>query len=235
MLERFKAVFFDAGGTLFHPYPSVGEIYCEVASRYGCRADAGTIERAFKDIWLRRDGLADLANHCDEKIEKKWWRELVLEVFSRAGEVERFDEFFNELYEIFGRPDVWRLYPGVVSVLKELKKRGKRLGIVSNWDSRLFQLCDGLGLHDYFDFVLASAVFGVAKPGSRIFQEAMRRAGVTCEEAIHVGDSFEDDILGAQTAGLEAILINRHAERLTLHGDRLRGIRVIHDLKELIV
>ena len=233
-LAAFKAVFFDAGGTLLHPFPSVGEIYRDVALRYHCRVGAETLQRLFQDAWLRRDGLSDLVSHADEKIEKKWWHSLVREIFDQVGGVPDFEDFFEDLYEIFGRPEVWRLYPGTLEVLKQLKSQKKCMGVISNWDRRLFQLCDGLDLRRYFDFILASAVFGAAKPSPKIFEEALERAGVLPHQAVHIGDSLEDDIRGARSAGLEAVLVNRHPERLEIHKTQLQNVTVIHDLSELI-
>lgn len=229
MIGAYKAVFFDAGGTLLHPYPSVGEIYANVAQHYGCNVAALKLEMLFKQAWLRRDGLTTLHAHTNEKIERDWWRHLVFEVFTEAGGVERFEEFFTELYDVFARPEAWRLYPGTLEVLAELKSRGVRMGVISNWDSRLFAIFDGTGLAQYFEFVLASAVFGASKPSPLIFQEALKRAGVKPEEAVHIGDSYEDDIKGARNAGLGAILIERHRELRTLE-----NIPTIHDLKELL-
>jgi len=233
-LRDYKAIFFDAGGTLLHPYPSVGQIYSEVAARYGDAVNPDAIQRGFHQAWLERDGLSGLASHASEKVERAWWHQLVREVFEKAGWKGDFEPFFTELYDIFARPEVWRLYPGTLEVLATLKKRGHILGVVSNWDRRLFPLCEGLGLENYFQFIIASAVFGAAKPSARIFQEALRRAGVAPQEAIHVGDSLEDDVRGAQGAGLDAILINRHPERQALQVEQLRGVCVIHDLNELV-
>lgn len=210
MLRDFKAVFFDAGGTLLHPYPSVGQIYAEVACRYGCKAQPEQLEVLFRRHWLKRDGLTALASHNDEKVERMWWRGLVNDIFTEAGGVSDFDAFFHELYDLFGHPDVWRLYPDVKDLLARLKKQGKKLGIISNWDSRLFKICEGLGLTGHFDFILASAVFGASKPSPKIFQEALKRAGVQPHEAVHIGDSFEDDVRGAKALGIHAILIDRH-------------------------
>ena len=229
MIASFKAIFFDAGGTLLHPFPSVGEIYQKVGAKYGCRAKADQLEKSFHEVCLRKDGLTSLASHSSEKVERDWWHHLVAEVFSGGAAVQDFETFFEELYDVFARPESWRLYPGVPEVLRELKKRGKRVGIVSNWDSRLFKLCEGLGLEKYVDFVLASAVFGASKPSPRIFEEALRQSRVLPEEAIHVGDSIEDDVNGALGAGLKAILIDR------THGGRSTpSVPTIRDLKELI-
>jgi putative hydrolase of the HAD superfamily len=210
---RAKAVFFDAGGTLFQPHPSVGQIYSETAHRYGLTVDPNDIETLFHSTWQRRDGLASLAARSGEKEEKKWWREVVWEVFSQFGRIENFDAFFEELYNQFASPEAWRLFSDALPVLQELKRRGKIVGIVSNWDSRLFGLCERLGLGPYLDFILASAVVGVAKPHPKIFQEALRRARVPPEEALHVGDSVEDDVLGARGAGIQAIFLDRKGGR----------------------
>ena len=77
MIHSYKAVFFDAGGTLLRPYPSVGEIYQTVASRHGCQVDKDVIEKKFRKIWIRRNGLADLSSHSDEKVERELWRSIV--------------------------------------------------------------------------------------------------------------------------------------------------------------
>lgn len=212
MLKPFKAVFFDAGGTLLHPYPSVGEIYAQVGGKFGSKAKPEYLEQLFRRHWLKRDGLSGLTGQLDEKIERTWWKHLVKDVFEEAGGVDNFEEFFHELYDLFARPEVWRLYPDVMESLVTLKKSGKKLGIISNWDSRLFKISEGLGLDGYFDFILASAVFGSSKPSAKIFEEALKKAGVDPHEAIHIGDSFEDDVRGAKAAGIDAILIDRHPE-----------------------
>jgi putative hydrolase of the HAD superfamily len=210
---KIKAVFFDAGGTLFRPYPSVGEVYSEVARAHGLETDPAKLESIFHSLWEKRDGLASLASHSSEKEEKNWWHSLVWEVFSSLGTVENFDAFFDELYDRFASPETWCLFEDALPALREMKKSKKIVGIVSNWDSRLFRICKGLGLEPYLDFILASAVVGAAKPSPKIFQEALRRAGVQPEEAIHVGDSLEDDIRGAEQAGIRAVFLDRQGTR----------------------
>lgn len=205
---KYRAIFFDAGGTLFRPHPSVGALYARVADNYGMRVDAGALETLFRAEFARRDGLVSTA-HASEKNEKEWWKLLVRDVFKPLVELRRFDDFFEELYDLFARAEAWRLYAEVPSVLESLKERKLTLGIVSNWDSRLFSICEGMRLEPYFDFILASAVVGSAKPDSGIFCEALRRAGVRPAEALHVGDSIENDILGAKRAGIPALFINR--------------------------
>ena len=54
---------------------------------------------------------------------------------------------------------------------------GYRLGVISNWDSNLPEMCRAWGIAPFFDFILASWGVGYAKPNPRIFQEAVHRAG----------------------------------------------------------
>ena len=229
-----KAILLDAGGTLFRPFPSVGHYYSEVAGKYGCHVSAGEIEAAFRRVWSQHDGIGDLRSQTDEKIEKEFWRKIVSAVFKDFKGLKAFDPFFDELHTLFAEPGVWRLYPEVEAVLRSLKEKKYILGMVSNWDSRLLKLCQGLGIDAYFDFKVISAVFGAAKPDSKIFQEALRQANVRADEAVHIGDSLEDDVRGAHLAGIKAIWLDRSERHATLTKDHQDFVTVIRDLKELI-
>lgn len=233
MLRDFKVIFFDVGGTLLHPYPSVGEIYSRTAKKYGNETDAQTIEELFRKEWLKRDGLGSLVSHSSEKIERDWWHAIVLDVFNQCGGVEDFDSFFDELYLLFASPENWRIYPDSIAMLKSLKAGGKRLAAISNWDSRLMPLLESLELHEFFETVLVSAVFGASKPSPKIFEEALRRMDVCAEDSVHIGDSLEDDVKGATSIGMNAILIDRHEKpRKPLEGT-YQNVKIIRNFSEL--
>jgi putative hydrolase of the HAD superfamily len=211
----YAAVFFDAGNTLFSAYPSVGARYAEVAARFGLQADPQEVEREFRREWLKRSSTHALALAASDQAERAWWRDLVSGVFARFGALARFEEFFTELYDLFARPEAWRLYPDAGPVLAECRRRGVVTGIVSNWDSRLEGICRGLDLSGRLDFILYSALAGVAKPNPRIFELALARAGVAPDRVLHVGDSLADDVAGARAAGLDALWLRRHREDRT--------------------
>ena len=135
---------------------------------------------------------------------------------------------------LFGEPSVWKLFPEVKAVLRALKKKGFILGLVSNWDSRLLKLCAGLELDPFLDFKVISAVFGAAKPSPKIFEEALRIAGVRAGEALHVGDSLGDDIRGAHEAGIKAVWVDRSRRHGTLPKDHRDFVTAVRDLRELI-
>jgi len=218
-----RAVFFDAGNTLFRPHPSVGDIYARVARRHGARADAIGIEARFAAEWSRHDNTA----RRSVKGEKARWKALTRRVFDGLFRTEAdFAGFFEELHAEFAHPRTWRLYPDALPTLKAMKKLGRVVGIVSNWDERLFELCDGLRVRPWVDFVLASAVEGTAKPDREIFRRALAKAGVRPSEALHVGDSYREDYCGARRAGLAAVLLCRRTPAPD-------GVRAIRSLREL--
>ncbi|MFA5168293.1 MAG: HAD-IA family hydrolase [Candidatus Omnitrophota bacterium] len=229
-----RAIFFDAGGTLFRPFPSVGHHYSAVAARHGCHIGAEEIEAAFRRVWSEHDKIGDLRSHSDEKIEKEFWRRIVTAIFKDFKGLKAFDPFFDELHDLFAEPGVWKLYPEVEEVLRSLKEQEFILGMVSNWDSRLLKLCEGLGINRYFDFKVISAVFGAAKPSPKIFEEALKKANVPAGEAVHVGDSLEDDVRGAHLAGVRAIWLDRSDRHATLTKDHQNFVTVIRNLRELI-
>ena len=152
------------------------------------------------------------------------------ETFKPFPHFYNFEKFFDDLYDQFASPKTWKLYDETREVLKTCRDLGLGVGMISNWDHRLLQLCDAFELTSFFDFMLISAIYGKAKPNQAIFLEAVRRSGFRAEECLHVGDSLEDDVQGAMSAGVCAVWLDRHARKSENQGH----ITVIQNLKELI-
>ena len=98
--------------------------------------------------------------------------------------------------------------------LAALRARGLVVGIVSNFDSRLHGICEGLGLTERVDFVLASAEVGHAKPARAIFNAAIAAADAPPARVLMVGDSPVDDVQGARASGCQALLLDRRRSAL---------------------
>ena len=213
-MTRIEAVFFDAAGTLIAVNGSVGGIYARLAHEHSKPVAVADLEAGFGRAFAAAPPMAFPGARAGEipALEKKWWRDLVLQVFSPLGPFPAFDAYFDELYDFFAQPRAWRLYPDTRPALEALHVRGVRLGVISNFDSRLFGLLDGLGIARFFDPTVISTRAGAAKPDTAIFSHALAHHGLAPEHAVHVGDSYEMDVLGAQAAGLQPVLIDRRAE-----------------------
>ena len=207
-----RVIFFDAADTLFHVKGSVGEVYLSLARKYGVTTDRDTIQQAFVKAFDAAPPPVFAAQDPQEikSCERLWWFDVVHYVFYRVGMFEGFDEYFEEVFAYFARPDAWALYPETISTLATLDAWGLALGIVSNFDSRLYKILIGLGIDRFFESVTISSVAGAAKPSPKIFQRALQKHGVTAGEALHVGNSLRDDVRAAVTAGLGSVLLDRH-------------------------
>ena len=215
MLSMYKAVFFDVGGTLLRVEPSVGDVYATYARPFGFQGSADDLNQFFQKEWAKLGGIESLGKKSGEQVEMNFWKSLVFNVFEHSGGLENFEHYFEIIYEAFERKDHWHIFDDVISsdLLRKLKQSGVTLGVVSNWDSRLHTILKSTGLADYFDFILASAEVGSAKPDKKIFIEAIRRSEVNAQEICHIGDDFRADIQGAHSAGIEAILIDRNKKQ----------------------
>jgi putative hydrolase of the HAD superfamily len=103
----------------------------------------------------------------------------------------------------------FRAFPDALPALDGLRRRGLALVCVSNWDMSLVQVLERCGLGAAFDGVVSSALSGHRKPDPRIFGPALELAGCTPEEALHVGDTREEDAQAAAAAGIRCLLIDR--------------------------
>jgi putative hydrolase of the HAD superfamily len=100
-------------------------------------------------------------------------------------------------------------YPDVVPALSELRDRGLTLVAVSNWDCSLPRVLERCGLDGLLDGTVTSAVAGSRKPDPGIFGAALELAGCDPSDALHVGDTAEEDVVGANAAGIRPLLIDR--------------------------
>jgi putative hydrolase of the HAD superfamily len=96
-----------------------------------------------------------------------------------------------------------------VPALRELRERDLRLLVVSNWDYALPGVLERCGLNELFDGIVTSAGVGARKPDPRVFAAALELAGCAAGEAVHVGDTAEEDVSGAEAAGIRPLLIDR--------------------------
>ena len=119
-----------------------------------------------------------------------------------------------------------RMVPGAAVLLSKLSKN-YRLGIISNThhSPTVHRLLDKLAFPRVFETVVLSADIGIPKPAPEIFRHALDILGVPPDETVYIGDSYEQDYKGANSTGIPAYLIGRHARV-----PRKRQLRTILDL-----
>jgi putative hydrolase of the HAD superfamily len=224
-----KAVFFDAAGTLITPVRPVAQTYTLLAKSYGMEVPSSVISERFRTCFAASPPLTfPGSTESFEQLERDWWKKLVQCVFEPLGQFEQFDRFFTELFSYFARPEAWTLYPDALEPLSALQERGLVLDVISNFDSRLIDILEGLGMSGCFEEVFISSRVGHAKPARQIFDAALKWHNLAPSEAMHVGDSQENDLYGAANAGLMGVLINRSAS------GRQGNYRQINNLNEII-
>ena len=212
--SHIKVVFFDAAGTLFHVKGSVGDVYLRYAAKYGVPRSPDMVTKvnqAFKDAF-RQAPPPIFAVEQPEKLkqcERLWWFDIVHAVFYRVGMFEGFDDYFEEVYEAFSGAEAWDIYPEVPEVLQQLRSQGYELGVISNFDTRFFEIIRALRLEHFFDSITISSIVGSAKPSPKIFRHALDQHVVEPEEAMHVGDDPKEDFAGAINVRLTGVLLNR--------------------------
>jgi len=207
-----RAITFDAAGTLIRVAEPVGETYARIARDMGASLHPQALEAAFRDVFPAMPAMAfpELEAHALAEAERAWWRQLVERVVRQAGGVvAELDRYFDALYSHYASGAAWRAYTETHRVLESLRARGLRVGVVSNFDSRLAPILRELEIERLADTVIYSTGCGAAKPDERIFHHALDALGATPECSLHVGDNLEADYHGAIAAGLAAVLLDR--------------------------
>jgi len=234
LLRGVKAVFLDLGNTLAYYAPSPPGIIARVLKRWGYSVPLAKVSEALSEaeeayMPVRRKILkrfkADPLRYVELPLDYEI--EVNLYMLKLLG-IPPDERLAREIALEFRKTETVALYPDVIPVLSELRERGLKLGIVSNASSFAEEVIKDKGLASLVDFYVISYAVGYEKPHPKIFEEALRRAGTKPAETIHVGDSYEADVVGARNAGITPILVDREKSYNTV--DCIK----IHTLWELL-
>jgi putative hydrolase of the HAD superfamily len=234
---ELRAIFFDAGFTLLELRRPFAELYVDEARALvelplpEFRAHMAQLVPR-----LNREFRFGDAEHrtSDERERLGWWR------FSRAAAepfpelLARHDEWHERLVERFAMGSAWRVVAGADRLIERCRRAGLTVGVISNWHSAVHHLLRECGLAPGIEFILVSSEFGWRKPSPKIFEHALTRAMVPASQAVHVGDSWEDDVVGAASAGVHPVFFqrSRHASGPANRED-FGPVTVVQSLSEL--
>lgn len=232
-VSPLRALTLDVGHTLLFPEPSVGHIYARIAARHGVEIEPEDAGGRFAECWQRTRathvGLIYGTTH-EEALD--FWLRVVEACFAGCAlGVDTLLKIRDDLYWVFAKAYAWRLHTSFDVLLDACSQRGVRVAFLSNWDLRLRDLLEDMGLAERVDVVVISAEHGLEKPDPRIFETALAELGVDSADAMHVGDTWCDDIAAATAVGMRAAWFNPDDEPVP---GPLQGVHVIRDLADLI-
>jgi HAD superfamily hydrolase (TIGR01509 family) len=222
-----ETIFLDAGGVLV--FPNWKRVAAALAT-HGVDVDAKTLAGAEPMAKRRLDVQPNIQATSDAQ---RGWQYFNL-VLQEAGLPlsTATDAALADVQAYHDDQNVWEFVPSdVAPTLERLRALGLKLVVVSNANGRLRRLFDRVGLSDRVDVLFDSFEEGVEKPDPRLFQIALERSGSVRETTMHVGDLYHVDVVGARSAGLQAVLLDtaRLYEDVDCH-----RIRALSDLCQLL-
>ncbi|MEM2887935.1 MAG: HAD-IA family hydrolase [Candidatus Bathyarchaeia archaeon] len=215
-----KAVLFDLGGTLVKTASTL-TIFNRILAKHGVQVQTTVDEKIFNEVF-------------QEMSEKYWmeyekfWQTYNIRILRKLGIQSNLEELADIIDKEWWTHAELSLYPDVKDTILMLRRKGLKLGIVSNGLRKdIKEILLRVSLTGKFDVTVGVDDAGASKPDKRIFQRALNELTVSPNEAIFVGDNLEADYKGAENAGLKPLLIDR--------GNKVLGnLNKIHCLKEVM-
>ena len=201
MGPRIKSVFFDVGNTL--TYADLAVTLHPLTKR-GIRPTDAQLRNA--EIKARRALDASYASGAHPNPDSGYWTVLLTGLLESLG-IQDENLLAEVAFEWRSARNWTRLAPGTSDVLERLSARYD-LAVVSNADGTIARLLKQIGLARFFRSVTDSGVVGFQKPTPEIFHHALNSIGAAPEESVHVGDVYSIDYLGAQSVGMQAVLMD---------------------------
>ena len=218
ILQDIQTIIFDLDGTLRHNLPSRSQTFVGFLSQFGIENDLEKrhcVVRWEHYYWaqseeLAQDWLTFQVPTINEANDPFWtnymFRNLRAygcppeQAHALAPEVARYME---ENYQ----PEDW-IPPEVPTTLQALKESGFQLGLLSNRREPIHEKLEDMGLHGYFELALFAGEVNSWKPDPQIFYDALNQLDTTARQTAYVGDNYYADIIGAQRAGVNPVLLD---------------------------
>ncbi len=233
--QAIQAVFFDVGFTLLESSPSIPVIVRDVMARRKTPVPLECLERSLPHAESLFGEITREAPHTwgDEleiaQIWRRYFTELLRPCYGEAGR-DALAAAAADVQREFDLATSYALYPDVERALTTLHDHGLKLGVISDWGIALGLILRHFGLTRFFDFAVISATSRRAKPDPELYSLALERADVVADYAVHVGDSYVRDVLGARALGINPVLI----DRMRMLQPEVVDCPLIYDLYELL-
>lgn len=222
--EHVEAVLFDAGGVLLDLDYAYLRRLIEPRHR---RIEKPHLSEAEARARLEIDRTIRGGGRVSET-----WRDYFHIILGHLGVPgPSHDEIIDSLWDAHQHVGLWTVaIPGALETVEELRRRGCRLGVVSNAEGQVARDLDNAGFASKFETVIDSFVVGVEKPDPAIFRLALDRMKLSAESTVFVGDVPAVDVAGARAAGIAPILLDRHDLCADVDAPRIRSIEELPEL-----
>lgn len=232
-MKRYDLVTFDMGYTLVYFHPSDLELLLSAYHAVGLYPDPEALRRAQDLAWQEYTEAAactvfEPTPERDREVDEGMARKTL----ERLGlyKPHLVEPLVAEIKRAFGAPGTIRLYPEVLDVLGTLRAYGYPLAVISNWSWDLEDRAKEAGLTGYLDVIVASARAGCDKPHPMIFRRTLEAMGVEPARAIHIGDSYEADVVGARGVGMDALWLDREGKGGHPDARTIRDLTAVLDI-----
>lgn len=212
--RRYDAVLFDWDDTLCYAEPHRFLHAREVARHFGLDIPLPEIYQAF--IRAGDSGFDDWARFC-----ARLPVEFGVDPDQQASFVHAYR--IREVYRRF------QLFEDVLEGIDGLVARDLRVGLISN-NTEVAVHAAALNVTHHFEVVVSPLTYRVAKPHPEIFARALAQMEVEPERAIYVGDSYDNDVVGARAVGMLPVLVDRFA----VHDDAVDAEHRVTGFTELL-
>ncbi len=216
-------VFFDMDDTLVEWMVNWWETFLRVAGEFGVEASKEQAEKALDEAFATiYSGL--LREHCDGADERGFWLAFDGKILELMGVRQDLGEAASRVVGLLKRPEAIRLYAEVPEVLDALSEMGLSLGIVTGRPMAEPDL-KALGVRHFFHPLIDGFVARGSKTERHMFTIAAQAAAEAGLPAWHVGDLYEEDVVGARSAGIRPVLVDRRGKHPAADCPRVTDLR----------
>jgi HAD superfamily hydrolase (TIGR01509 family) len=204
-----KGIFFDVGGTLYsykNMQPTMKALLEKLAEKLELEQDIGELTRQYQ---LANKEVDKLFAVKSSYLFHDYFKAIFDNFLSRLDKPHlniHFDWFAAKQGEML--IGCMELQPDCHETLARLKDMGLYLSAVSNADeNQLKPLVERGQLHQWLTHWTSSEAAQSCKPDRKFFEIALKKSGLSADQVMFVGDSLEQDILGAHAMGMTTVLI----------------------------
>ena len=208
-----KAIFFDWFNTLAHYHPPREELESQALKELGFAVSPKALSPGvyLGDKYLYEENARLPIRQRNREEQNKLYTRFHRIILKEAGITADDAVVSKLLFRMFelNNTMTFVLFDDVSATLKTMKEKNLKLGLLTNLQTEVDSMCRDLGIAAYIDFTVTSAEVGADKPQPPIFLKALELAQVKPAEAIHIGDQYQNDVLGARGVGISPILLDR--------------------------